>query len=87
MVDRAPVVTAEELDSLEPAEVLEGYMDGLRDPIHEPGDNRSKAYWHGWRNAANDKAKTADAAQLALVKDLRANNRLGPGFYPRKSER
>lgn len=49
----APVATLEELDSLDSADMLEGYMSGERgDP--EPGANRGKAYWHGWCNRMRD---------------------------------
>lgn len=44
----APVTTLEDLDSLDDAEVLEGYASAERgDP--EPGENRGRAFWHGWR--------------------------------------
>jgi len=46
--DRAPVETLEELDTLDDAEIQEGYRDGWTGEP-EPGDNRSKSYWHGWR--------------------------------------
>lgn len=44
----APVATLEELDALEEAAVCEGYRSAERgDP--EPGPNRGRAFWHGWR--------------------------------------
>ena len=47
-----PVTTLEELNSLDDKEVIEGYFDGFEDwPC---GDNRSRAYWHGWRNGRVD---------------------------------
>ena len=49
----APVRTAEDLDSLDPNEIVAGFRDFQRgDP--EPGPNRGRAYWHGWRVAAAD---------------------------------
>ena len=49
---RAYVVTVEDLQSLDRDEVLEGYEDGFEGwPC---GDNRSRSYWHGWRNGRVD---------------------------------
>jgi hypothetical protein len=67
MTDRQPVTTLEELGTLDHAEVMEGYMDGLKG---EPcGDNRSRSFWHGWRNGMVDgghAAKQPDQAELAM---------------------
>jgi hypothetical protein len=42
------VRTLADLDSLDPAEILEGYVSAERgDP--EPGPNRGRGVWHGWR--------------------------------------
>ena len=58
----------EELDTLDRAEVLEGYFDG-RAGEPEPGDNRSRSYWHGWRNGALDGGhRKKDEAQAALAR-------------------
>lgn len=65
--DRKPVVTVAELDSLDPAEILEGYWDG-KDGLSEPGNNRSKAYWHGWRNGRSDRTHIVDPEGLALAR-------------------
>lgn len=51
--ERAPVTTLEDLAGLDKAEVLEGYWDG-REGDAEPGNNRSRSYWHGWRNGMVD---------------------------------
>lgn len=65
-MSRQPVTTAAELETFDPAEVLEGYLDGMSgDP--EPGGNRSKGYWHGWRNAKNDREGKSDDAQRVLI--------------------
>ena len=69
MTERMPVPTAEELRAMDSGEIVEGYYDGL-DGDDEPGDNRSKAYWHGWRNGRNDRAKKSDTAQRVLVRAL-----------------
>ena len=64
--NRIPVSRLDELASLDDGEILEGYSDGFKG---EPcGDNRSRSYWHGWRNGMVDsgRAKT-DAAAMELV--------------------
>jgi hypothetical protein len=68
MSDRGPVITVDELDLLDADEMRQGYTDGRAgDP--EPGDNRSKAYWHGWRNGAVDGGhRETDAAGRALAR-------------------
>lgn len=49
----APVKTVAELESLDQAEILEGYMSAERgDP--EPGENRGRAFWFGWCNRQRD---------------------------------
>jgi hypothetical protein len=72
MTERVPVTTTAELDSLDSAEIVEGYLDGLADPDNEPGDNRSKSYWHGWRNGSLDRSGRPDPAALALAKAAEA---------------
>ncbi len=52
---REPVVALSELFVLDPAEIEEGYRDGFGGLAC--GDNRSRAYWHGWRNAMIDRGK------------------------------
>lgn len=73
---RVPVTTVAELKTLDEAEMLEGYKDGLAGD-DEPGGNRSKSYWHGWRNGRSDRSGKVDAEGLALarvfVEDRRAN--------------
>ena len=71
MVMRTPVTTAAELDALDDADILEGYHDGRAgDP--EPGDNRSKGYWHGWRNGRCDGGyEQPDAQMIELIRDIR----------------
>ncbi len=67
MSEFKPVSTLAELNTLDEAEILEGYRDGLDDQP-EPGNNRSKAYWHGWRNGMIDRGRLpmdSAAAKLA----------------------
>lgn len=67
MSDRLPVETLAELDTLDDAEIQEGYRDG-RSGEPEPGGNRSKSYWHGWRNGMMDSYRMPpDAASQKLV--------------------
>jgi hypothetical protein len=53
MANFEPVRTKAELDTLDGEEIIDGYRSAERgDP--EPGPNRGKAFWHGWRNAMID---------------------------------
>lgn len=63
-----PVRTAEDLDALDLGEIVEGYLAGRAgDP--EPGHNRGRAFWHGWRNGAMDSGRLEiDDAARALVR-------------------
>lgn len=66
---RVPVCTLGELFQLNPAEIEEGYKDGL-DGL-PCGDNRSRAYWHGWRNAMVDRGHAEkDAYQAVLAHEV-----------------
>lgn len=48
-----PVRTMADLETLDDAEMVEGYSSTQRgDP--EPGENRGRAFWHGWRNRMMD---------------------------------
>lgn len=48
-----PVGTLADLETLDQVEVLEGYRAAERgDP--EPGENRGRSFWHGWRNRMID---------------------------------
>ena len=59
-----PVTSLADLDQLNDAEIQEGYFDGRDDaPEPQPGGNRSRAYWHGWR------VGMADARRLDLGPD------------------
>lgn len=70
-----PVTTLEDLDSLDSDEIVEGYWSG-REGWPEPGDNRSRSYWHGWRNGASDfKHREIDGAQRELARVCVARSR------------
>lgn len=67
MSEFAPVLTLADLDTLDAAQIVEGYRAG-RDGDPEPGNNRSRAFWHGWRNGRVDGGHdTPDDAQRALA--------------------
>ena len=70
MAERVPVTTVAELVTLDDDEMVEGYLDGRKgDP--EPGDNRSKSYWHGWRSGNADFNGRSTPEGRALAKLLR----------------
>lgn len=63
----APVSTLADLNTLDDDEIVAGYMETRRgDP--EPGLNRGRAYWHGWRNRMIDLGEMpADDASRRLA--------------------
>ena len=72
---REPVLTTAELEAMPYAEILDGYHDGLGNEP-EPGDNHSKAYWHGWRNGMVDgRHAEPDCAMEILTADYLASLR------------
>lgn len=78
--DRIPIQRASQLDGLDDADLLEGYLDG-KDGEPEPGNNRSFSYWHGWRNGAVDgHHREKDDAQAELARDVVAT-----GYLKRQS--
>lgn len=64
-----PCYTVADLETLNEDDLLEGYMSAQRgDP--EPGENRGRAFWHGWRNRMIDYGELQpDAASMALAHD------------------
>ncbi len=71
----APVATLEDLDGLDEALMLEGHLSAERgDP--EPGPNRGRSFWHGWRTRMMDLGEIEiDDIHRGLVKDWVARNR------------
>lgn len=51
-----PVSNISELETLDEKEIVEGYLDGLKNEP-KPSGNRSKSYFHGWRNGMIDIGK------------------------------
>lgn len=77
--DRIPVSTLADLDTLDEAEILEGYWDG-RAGEPEPGNNRSRSYWHGWRNGRVDgRHDKGDQAMQALARAVVGRERMRNG--------
>lgn len=68
-----PVRTKADLYTLDPDEILAGYMEAKRgDP--EPGPNHGRAYWHGWRNRMIDYGEIqVDDASMQLAHELWPN--------------
>lgn len=70
-----PVSTLADLASLKEADIVEGYMSAERgDP--EPGLNRGRSYWHGWRNRMIDFGELEpDYASAQLAREYAAQQR------------
>lgn len=79
-----PVKTLQELNELDPAEVLDGYNSAERgDP--EPGPNRGRSFWFGWRNRMMDLGEIPiDDIHRKLVKEVVADLKRG-GPHPSPS--
>lgn len=62
--------TVEDLSSLDEAEMLEGYQSGYKGEA-EPGSDRSRSFYHGWRNGMVDsKRLVATPEQLNLAREV-----------------
>lgn len=72
-----PVSTLLDLETLDESDVIEGYRTTQRgDP--EPGPNRGRAFWHGWRNRMMDYGELPhDDAARQLAAEYVARSR-GP---------
>lgn len=53
MSEFKPVTTSEEMYLLDHDEVVQGYWTGMAG-WPEPGNNRTRSFWHGWKNGAVD---------------------------------
>ena len=59
-----------DLANLDDAEMVAGYMAGL-DGASEPGSDKSRGYWHGWRNGMVDSGRAdKDAEQANLAAEI-----------------
>lgn len=78
-----PVTTMADLLTLDGDEITEGYRDG-RSGEPEPGGNRSRAYWHGWRCGACDAGRIQkDIAMVLLIRDCAPVGRFKPELQAR----
>jgi hypothetical protein len=70
-----PVATVTELNSLDETDMIAGHLSAERgDP--EPGPNRGKAFWHGWRTRMMDLHEIPiDEKHRKLVKEWIASTR------------
>ena len=70
-----PVRTLADLATLNEDEIVVGYTSTQPgDP--EPGENRGRAYWHGWRNRMMDLGTIPqDAASMQLAREYVQRNR------------
>lgn len=67
MSEYSPLSSITELATLDNDDCLAGYFAGL-DGDPEPGSDKSKSYWHGWRNGMMDRGRMPiDAAARNLA--------------------
>lgn len=77
----APVCTKADLLSLDPDEIFAGYTE-YRPGDPEPGPNRGRAYWHGWRNAAIDHHELPmDDAAAQLAREIAPGGKFDPEVF------
>lgn len=75
MSEFQPVATLSDLEKLDADEMLDGYRSGLAEEP-QPGSDKSKSFWHGWRNGMMDRGKLPhDDAANALVREMGAKHR------------
>jgi hypothetical protein len=71
MAEFSPITTVTDFKHLDDGEVLEGYFDGFHGGS-APGSDRSRSFWHGWRNGRVDAGLfEPDLAQRLLAQDFR----------------
>lgn len=70
MSEFQPVATKTDLENLDDAEMVAGYLAGFNGES-EPGSDKSSSYWHGWRNGMVDCGRAQiDAAQAQLAREV-----------------
>jgi hypothetical protein len=75
MAEFSPIKTVAEFEQLDDGEILAGYFDGFHGSP-PPGSDRSRSFWHGWRNGQVDAGRTeSDLAQRLLAQDFRLTRR------------
>lgn len=75
-----PVRSLADLLTLDDDAIYEGYQSAERgDP--EPGENRGRAFWHGWRNRMIDLGDLPpDDASRQLAREVAASHRGNPNW-------
>ena len=62
------VTSKADLATLDQEDIVQGYLEGLLNEP-EPGHNRGRAVWHGWRNGMVDGGwRQKDVAQAELAR-------------------
>lgn len=75
MSEYQPLSTAADLAALDADECLDGYRAGWDDAT-APGSDKSKSYWHGWRNAQIDKGRLPpDEASAMFAREVVSEQR------------
>lgn len=70
MSEFRPVETKADLEALDADDIVAGYRDGWGNPA-EPGSDKSRGYWHGWRNAQTDRGRAPlDVHQMLLCHEV-----------------
>lgn len=70
MSEFAKIAHNKDLEHLDEGDVVAGYMAGLNGEP-EPGSDRSRSYWHGWRNGMMDSGRVEkDAEQANLAAEI-----------------
>jgi hypothetical protein len=73
MAEFSPIKTVAEFKQLDDGEILEGYFDGFHGGP-APGSDRSRSFWHGWRNGQVDAGRAEpDLAQQLLAQEFLLN--------------
>lgn len=71
-----PVESKADMDCLNADDIVAGYLYGITNPSI-PGSDKSRGFWHGWRNAQTDYGRAPlDLAQQRLFRDI-----LGSGVH------
>lgn len=72
MSEFRPITTLADLSLQDEGEIAAGYLAGLGG-APEPGSDKSRAHWHGWRNGRMDGGYAPpDDAQIQLVRAVAA---------------
>ena len=71
MSEFKPVCTKTDLDTLDDDDIVAGYLSVFHGCVDDPGSDKSRGFWHGWRNAMTDRGlATVDAHQSALCSEI-----------------